>query len=271
MEITKREILVSIIIFFVLLSIGFLINNLIIENYILNVEEYNKALKINNDSYLYKYSVDTEVGNILVYGDFKTENGAKFDELSNDYAYIEKQTERYTSHSRRVCSKDSEGHQHCHTEYYYSWDEINREEKNINSIKFLGIDYNYDIFNNYPKYRLELYSNVIESKKEYVKNNYLYKDKQGFWGASVGDIRYLYYYTPKEFMGTIFIKAKNKTIYNISLKGKITIENTNLEKTLENKKNEGTTIAVIFWIIWLLIIGIAIYVYVYQDNYYLED
>ncbi len=271
MEITKREIMVSIIIFFLLLGLGFLFHNLIIENYILEIEKYNKALKIDNDVKLFKYSVDTEVGNILVYGKFNIESGMTFSELKNDYIYIKKETEEYQRHSKQVCNTDSNGNRHCHTEYYYSWDIINTESKNVNDIFFLENKYAYSLFNNYPEYRLDIDSNVMDDKKDYVRNNYLYKDKQGFFGASVGDIRYSYYYTPKEFMGTIFAKAKNKTILNVSESGSITINNSDLNTTIENKKNQQTIINVVFWLIWIIITGLIIYGYMYLENDYLED
>lgn len=271
MEITKREIMVSVVIFFILLGLGFLIHNLIIENYILEVEKYNKALKIDNDVELFKYSIDTEVGNVLVYGKFKVDSGVSFSELKNDYTYIKKETEEYRRHSRQVCNTDSKGNTHCHTEYYYSWDIINTESRNVNDIFFLERKCDYHLFNNYPEYRLDVASNVIDSKKDYVKNNYLYKDKMGFFGASVGDIRYYYYYTPKDFMGTIFIKAKDKTMLNVGESGSIAINDSDLNTTIENKKNQEIIINVVFWIIWIILTGLAIYGYVYLDNDYLED
>lgn len=271
MEITKREIMVSVIIFFVLLGLGFLIHNLIIENYILEVEKYNKALKIDNNVELFKYSIDTEVGNILVYGKFIVDSGISFDELKNDYTYLRKETEEYRRHSRQVCETDSKGNEHCRTEYYYSWDIINTETKSVKKVMFLEKKYDYSLFNNYPEYRLDIASNVVDSKKSYVKNNYLYKDKNGLFGASVGDIRYYYYYTPKNFMGTIFIKTKNKTIFNVNDSGSIPINSNDLNTTIENKKNQETIINIVFWIIWITLTGLAIYGYVYLDNDYLED
>lgn len=266
MEVTKREILVSIIIFFILMALGLVINNFIIEGHILEVEKYNKALKINNDPDTFKYVIDTEVGNLLVYGTFNVDKGITLDELKGEYAYIKKEKERYTKHSRRVCDDDG----NCHTEYYYSWDSVDVKKYNVDSIKFLDIEFEYYKFSNQPVYSLDLYNNVVDSKKSYVSSNYLYEDKGGIFGHRVGDIRYYYYYTPTHFTGTVFAKAKNKTITNEN-NGKIYINHSNLQDTLENKKNSSTLINVVFWIIWLFLTGLAIYGYVYLDNDYLED
>ncbi len=266
MEITKREILVSIIIFFILGSLGMIINDLIIENYITKVEQYNKALKIDNDSDTFKYAIDTEVGDILAYGTFNVENGISLDELKGTYAYIRKNKEKYTRHRREECETDSNGDEHCHTEYYYSWDVIGSQDYSADKIKFLDVEFDYNKFTNYPQYSLDLLNNVIDSKKDNVSyNNYLYEKKRLF-GANEGDIRYEYYYSPLNFTGTIFAKAKNKTIL-----GNIQIEHSNLQNTLENKKDSSVTINIVFWICWLILTGFAIYGYMYLDNDYLED
>lgn len=268
-EITRREIMVSVIIFFVLLSLGFLISNFIIEKKIIEIEKYNKALKINNDNDLFAYSVETEVGDILAYGRFSIDSGVSFDELKDEYTYIRKETERYTKHSEEVCDTDSDGHRHCHTEYYYSWDNIDVEAKSVSNIKFMKTNYDYGLFSNYPVYTLDIASNIVDNKKRNVNGVYLY-EKNTFW-TSEGDIRYIYYYTPKVFTGTIFAKATKKTIMNVNGSGTININLTDLETTLKDKKNSTTIINIVFWIIWLIIIGLAIYGFVYMENDYLED
>ena len=270
MEVTKREIMVSVIIFFVLLGLGFLIHYLIIDGYVLEIEKYNKALKIDNNVDQFNYSIETEIGNALVYGDFKVDNGKSFEELKNDYMYIEKVTERYTKHSRQSCSKCGKS-TCCHTEYYYTWDRINNDIQFTNQIKFLGTNYDYHLFSNYPEYRLNLEEEIIDNKKGYVNGNYLYKDKKGLFGSSVGDIRYYYNYTPKYFMGTIFVNMKNKTILSYNNSKTIRINNGDIKTTIENKKEEELYTNIIFWAVWIILIGASIFGFVYLENDYLED
>lgn len=270
MEVTKREILVSIIIFFILISLGLIIHNFIIEKYILSIEKYNKALKIDNDKELFNYAIDTEVGNILVYGTFESADKVSLEELKKDYMYIEKIKQEYTQHTREVCSIDSDGKTHCHTEVYYEWDDISSQSYTSQEIMFLEKNFRYSTFSGYQKNRLSLKDNVIDKYNSYIYDNYLYEKKPTFWGSSVGDIRYYYIVSPLKFTGTIFAKANNKTILNEN-KGKIQIYDSNLEETIENKKSYSTVIAIIFWIIWIFLTGLAIYGYVYLDNNYLED
>jgi len=270
MEITKREILVSIIIFFLLIGLGLIIHNFIIEKNILSIEKYNKALKIDNNAELFNYSIDTEVGNILAYGTFTAVDKISIKELENEYMYIEKVKQRYTRHSRQVCSTDSNGKQHCRTEYYYSWDDISSEDYISQKISFLGKEFDYATFSGYSTYRLSLENNIIDEYKKHTYNDYLYEEKPSFWGASEGDIRYYYIVGNINFNGTIFAKCENKNI--IAEKGnKIKIYSSNLSETMENKKSEGTMISVLYWIFWLILTGLAIYGYMYLDNKYLED
>lgn len=270
MEVTKREILVSIIIFFLLFSLGLIIHNLIIEQHILSAEKYNKALKINNDEELFNYSIDTEVGNILAYGTFESVDKVSLDELKNDYMYIKKVKQEYTQHSREVCDTDSKGNTHCHTEIYYEWDDISSQNYASKEVMFLGRKFNYSTFDGYQKFRLSLKSNIIDKYNSYIYDNCLYEKKPSFWGASVGDIRYYYIVSSVKFNGTIFAKASNKTIITEN-KGKIHIYDSNLRDTIENKKNEGTIISVIYWLFWIILTCLAIYGYMYLDNNYLED
>ena len=51
---------------------------------------YNKTLKIDNDKDTFKYAIDTDIGNVLVYGKFNVDNGVKLDELKQDYMAIQK-------------------------------------------------------------------------------------------------------------------------------------------------------------------------------------
>lgn len=69
MEVTKREILVSIVIAALMIMFGFLISTKWSESQQESDIKYNKAIQIDNDTELFKYGMDTNVGNAFVYGD----------------------------------------------------------------------------------------------------------------------------------------------------------------------------------------------------------
>ena len=110
-EITKREILASISIIAVMLLIGVLISSKISEHQLDANEVYNKAVKIDNTD-LFQYGMDTNVGNAFVYGDLVAVDTVTYTEIGGEYMYIEKVKEKYTKHTRTVTYKDSNGKTH---------------------------------------------------------------------------------------------------------------------------------------------------------------
>lgn len=268
MEITKREILVSIIGIVILLSIGLLINNAITYKSIAKKELYNKTLKIDNDKDTFKYAIDTNIGNVLVYGNFNIKNGVKIDELKQDYMAIKKETERYTKHTREVCNKCGEK-TCCHTEDYYTWNTIDTKKEYVDTISFLNINFRFKQFSNYEYKRLNLNSDVVSDKHiNKIRQNYIYDNNNFF--TRVGDLRYKYYVVGKSFNGSVLAKAKNKTLEPIN-ESKISIFHNTINKILEEIKKELTVIKVVFWIIYIILIGVGVGYFIYQDNYYLED
>ena len=115
MEITKREIIVSFAIVSVMLVVGFFISGNITESQNDKNMEYNKAVKI-NDPQLFKYGMDTNVGNAFVYGDLKAVDVVSFEEIEGEYIYVEKVKERYEKHEREVTKTDSEGNKYTEIE-----------------------------------------------------------------------------------------------------------------------------------------------------------
>lgn len=70
MEITKREIIISVAIAAVMLIVGFFISGKITDMQNDKNAEYQKAVHI-EDSELFRYGMDTNVGNAFVYGDLQ--------------------------------------------------------------------------------------------------------------------------------------------------------------------------------------------------------
>ena len=97
MEITKREVLTSVSIVAVMLLIGFLISGKIQNSIMDNNERYNKAVKI-EDEELFRYGMDTNVGDAFVYGDLEVVDTVTFPEIGGEYMYAEKVEEIGRAH-----------------------------------------------------------------------------------------------------------------------------------------------------------------------------
>ena len=240
-EITKREIIASISIIAVMILIGVLISGKISEHQMDKNEVYNKAVKIENTD-LFQYGMDTNVGNAFVYGDLKAVDTVTYPEIGGEYMYVEKVKERYTQHTKQVAhTKTVNGKQQTYytTETYWTWDRVGSEDIKCEEISFCGV--------------------IFKSNKiDIPGSDYIDTIKES------SHIRYKYYGTGTKFTGTIFADLRNKTIsdntnfYN----------NMNIEETVEYLESGGGVI--IFWIFWIILIVACVFSFYYLDNKWLE-
>ena len=249
MKITKREILASISIIAVMLTVGFLISSVINNNLHDEYQEYDTAIQIDNDSELFQYGINTSVGNAFVSGKLKAIDPVSYDDINGEYAEITKVTEKYTMHTRLVTHTrtNSEGKTETYTttEVYYSWDEIKRESFHCSKISFLDIEFLYGVISFPPKKEIDT----------------IYEDNSVF--ESVGDIRNVFYGSPAECEGTVYAQLSNNTIKNAEF-----FNDKSIEETIKMLESKAVLIA--FWILWVVFIGLAVFGFCYLDNWWLE-
>lgn len=239
--ITKREVIVSISIIAILLMIGVWISGAITEARLDADEMYNKAVKIDTAD-LFEYGMRTNVGNAFVYGDLKAVDTVTFPEIGGEYMFVQKITERYTRHTRTVTkTRTVNGKTQTYTEQevYWSWDEIDRESRTCDEVTFLGVTFD-------------------SNKIDIPERNYIGRIKES------SKIRYEYYGTETEHVGTIFTDLRDDTITD----GTNFYKNMTIDETVEHLKAIDWTI--VFWIIWIIVIGGCVYGFYYIDNRWLE-
>ncbi len=237
-EITKREILASISIIAVMLLLGVLISSKISEYQLDANEIYNKAVKIDNTD-LFQYGMDTNVGNAFVYGDLIAVDTVTYPEIGGEYMYIEKVKEKYTKHTRIVTYKDSNGKTHTRKETYWTWDRVSSEDKRCDKISFCGITFD---------------SNKIDlPNTDYIDT---IKESSHF--------RYKYYGVGTNYTGTIFTDLRDQTI----LDNTQFYINKNIEETVKKLESGGRV--VLFWIFWIVLICGCVFGFYYLDNKWLE-
>lgn len=231
-EITKREILASISIIAVMILIGILISGKISEYQMDKNEKYNKAVKIESQE-MFKYGMDTNVGNAFVYGDLKAVDTVTYPEISGEYMYVEKVKERYTRHTRQV------RHSNYTTETYWTWDRVGSEDIKCKQISFCDIVF--------PSNKIEMPgTDYIDTIKE------------------SSHVRYKYYGVRTKYAGTIFTDLRDKTISDNSN----FYNNSTIDETIEYLESSVGT--VIFWIFWVILIGLAVFGFYYLDNRWLD-
>lgn len=249
MEITKREIIVSIAIIAVMLIIGFIISGKITDYENDKNAEYQKAVHI-TDSELFQYGMETNVGNAFVYGEIEPVDTVTFEEIGGQYLYVEKIKERYERHERKVTKKDKDGKEYKIKEEYYQWDTESRESKHVNEILFCGIVFPYGKIN-LPG---DKYIDTIRGDRE--------------WSWKSGErvkVRYKYYGVSTNHTGTIYTRLSDNTISNNTP----FFKDCTIEQALKQCTSRGGNI--FFWIMWILLICACVYGFCYLDNMWLED
>ena len=242
MEITKREVLFSIVIICIMLIIGITIAGNINDAVMEKQQEYITALQIDNDKELFEYGMKTNVGNAFVYGELKAVDTVTFDEIGGGYSYVKKVKERYTRHTRTVTKTktvNGKTKTYTETEVYWTWDEIDRWSKHSEKITFLDVEFDYGVID-FP------YAGYIDTIKESSK------------------IRYVYYGAPTHSIGTLYTKLGDGTISNSAMYHSSTIA-----ETLEMKMSDCSVF--IFWVLWIIVTGGLVCGFYYIDNRWLED
>lgn len=242
-EVTKREILASIVIVVLMIVIGLIIHGKINDSLMEDYQKYDTAIQIDNNADLFAYGMRTEIGYAFAYGDLIAIDTVTYDEIDGKYSYIKKVKERYTRHTRTVTKTrtKSDGSTETYTEeeVYWTWDEIDSWSQHSQKIAFLGTEFDYGTIP-FPS------SNYITTIRESSK------------------IRYVYYGTDIKFTGTLIADFKDKTIKNVDFK-----VNRNIDQTIEEL--ESGSELVIFWFFWILLTGGCVFGFCYGENKWLED
>ncbi len=237
MEITRREVVASISIIAIMLIVGILISNKISRSIIDTNEKYNKAIRVEDED-IFRYGMKTSVGDAFVYGDLNVLDPVTYPEIDGAYSYVEKVKERYTMHTRTK-TYTVNGKTKTKTETYWTWDVVGRENIRSKQCEFLGVNFNFDKFNN-------LNDSHITTIKE------------------SSHVRYKYYGSPIKATGTIFTTLNNN---DISDKNYI-YEDKDIDQTHEYL--ESNFPLTLFWVIWILLIFGAVYGFYYLDNNWLN-
>lgn len=184
----------------------------------------------------------TDVGNAFVYGELKAVDPVTYPELSGEYMYVEKIKERYTQHTRQVAhtrTVNGKSQTYYTTETYWTWDRVGSEEKMCEELSFLN--------------------NIFESKKIIIPtSDYIEMIKES------SHIRYKYYGVKTSYTGTLFTELKGGTISDRS----DFYENRTIEETVEYLESNFSLY--LFWICWIVLIGLCVYGFYYLDNGWLE-
>lgn len=243
-EITKREVILSITIIAIMFCIGIFITDKISDS----VEDanavYRKAQKF-DDTDLFSYGMRTDIGNAFVYGTLNAIDGVTYPDISDDvYMYAQKVKEEYTMHTKTVShtrTVNGKTKTYYTTETYYSWDVVDRDSKKVKEVEFCGVVFPID-------------------KIDIPSSEYLKTVKTSF------DTRYKYYVVKKEYQGSIYTKLKDNTIQD----GTYFYKDMTAEELFQYKLEDATVLSVLFWFFWIIATGFLVYGFYALDNKWLK-
>lgn len=241
MEITKREILVSLVMMLLCICLGTFISGKIDDWQQDKNAEYDRAARITEEE-LFVHGMNTNLGNAFVYGELEAVNPVTYPEIGGIYSYVKKVKERYTMHTRTVTYTTGSGktmQTHTRVETYWTWDYAGEESKKVKKIVFFG--------NEFPGKKIDLPSS------DYIKTI-----------KESSHIRYKYYGVPERMTGTIYTKLRDKTISDSSP----FYNGMKIEEVVE--KLEESHVKTIFWAIWGILMAALMAGFFYLDNRWLE-
>lgn len=238
--ITAREILFSVIIAILMLALGFFIGERIESSLDEKNQEYEQAAKIDGDKELFEYGMRTDIGRAFVSGTLKAVDPVKLSDIDGEWLFVRKTREEYTQHTR-VVMRGSGKNRHAEIEIYYTWDDVDHTDYHCEKISFLDNEFDYGVID-HPGTR------HLTTKNE------------------SSEVRYVYEVCDAEHEGTLYAKLGNNTVSETTfLKGK------NLNEAVEAMYHRSIIWLVVFWIIWIILTGGAVFGFYYLDNEWIED
>lgn len=234
-----RELLASITIVAVMTILGFVFAGIIEEYQMDKNAEYYKAAKI-TDTEMFRYGMDTSIGNAFVYGDLEAVDTVTYPEIGGAYLYVEKVEEHYNMHTRIVTYTDSNGKAQTRTETYWSWDYAGSEKVHSNKIRFCGIEMDY--------------AKVDMPGTDYIDTIH-----------ESGIVRFVYYGCQPKYTGTVYTDLRDGTMKDDSP----FYVGQDIESTVEHL-TAWVSVA-LFWMVWIILTGVAVAGFVCLDNDWLED
>lgn len=215
------------------------------------------AVKVTSDD-LFDYSLETRQGNIVATGKVEAVDPVKFEEMNQEFLYVEKTKEHYVMKTRVVSYTDADGKTKTKTETYWEWDTVSTDHLKSSDVMVLSKKYPSDMF------KLP-YSKNIDAENILDKGDFRY----GYIYLK-SDVRVSYDVIPKSYETTFIAKAGDKGLESID-KNKIYLGNTNYQSFMDKELKDSWFDKFIFIII-LITIPIAVTVIYFKmgvfDDYY---
>jgi len=235
-------ILIALAAFFI--STGILIHNKILERSDKLSRLYTTSIKV-RDADGFNYSIDTRQGNVFTEGVFTTDSPVKFDEVNKSFLIIERHREKYIRRTETYSCGTSDAPRTC-TRTVHEWDSDGEEKLRSNEVEIHNRTYGIDIFDFSPQ-KIKA-GELIRGAKSYY---YPKGEPSGFFGNSVGDIRYYYKVINNQSFGSFLANTSSGLIAPIGSKH-IKVWNNDIKTVINDSNKKATFLKWAFIVVWTL-------------------
>ena len=245
MEITRKEIFLSVLILGIMVGIGVWISPSILRSSFERYLDKVSCVSI-TDSSRFDYIRKTNAGRFVAEGTLSAIDTVRLPELSRPYSFVHKVKEEYRSHTETYVTSDGKGHTTTHIRTYHSWDEVERWDYAADSVKFLG-----------QRFKAKnVFSYRYHSKRDTIikVNTEWYERKT----------RFVYYTCPVSYEGIMTGVAESKNYNDVTFKNDKTIQ-----WYFENAETELQTGIILFWVLWIVLTAAVICGFYALENQWL--
>lgn len=246
MVITKKEVLVSIVIVAVMLFFGILISSRIEDIDMQQIKELKTAIRVDTN-YAFDYGMKTNVGNTLAYGELTAIDAVSFPELAESFLYISRTEEKHTKHSRVISDGEKKK-----TLTYWRWDNTGRDVLISGYVLFLGKEMSTSCLHLPSAHSLRLSSEATIDRHN-VRGNYIYKSKS---------VRYSYNYIPMRFKCTLHCNLENGSVG----KSATVYKDQTIQNVVDEHVQSSEINTIVFWIGWVVIICLCVCGFYVMEN-----
>jgi len=226
------------------ISTGILIHNKILDRSDKLSRLYTTSIKVKNADE-FNYSIDTKQGNVFTEGLLTTDTPVKFDEMDKSFLIIERYREKYIERTETYSCGTSDAPRTC-TRTVHEWDADGEEKLKSYEVEIHNRVYSTDMFDFSPQ-KIKA-SELIEGTKSYY---YPEGEPSGFFGDSVGDIRYYYKVIRNHSFGSFLVNTSSGLIAPISSKH-IKVWNSGIETIINESNKKATFSKWAFIVVWTL-------------------
>lgn len=259
MEITKREIWVSLGIILVMLGIAIGLTFMVIDLSQERDEVYHKALKIESQEEV-SHAYRSGAGLSFIQIQLDSNDSVTHPNLIGEYLYIHENVEKYTEHTRTVT--DDEGNSH--TETYWTWDYYSSDTKMVDSVLFNEIEIPSDRLN-FPSQSLQLTEETCKAERY----NSSYVNEGGGWfngprlRKSYSVVEAGGTYSTLVFFDSGEIQPYGQKNFGLSLQS--------VEDLYKSYTGKTLLWLILVWLGWLFVtVGLVVGFY-YLDNHWLNS